>query len=72
MSFAANTCARSAPNCPDAFALLSYSQSTDPDSAHFADQTQRYSEKQWLDMPFCEADIDTAKISEMTLEGTSP
>ena len=53
--------------CPDAFAVLTYSQSTDPSSPHFADMTRLYSEKGWNDMPFCEADIEAAKISEMTV-----
>ena len=54
-------------DCPDAFALLSYSQSTDPDSAHFADQTRLYSEKRWVDMPFCSTDINATKIGQVEL-----
>jgi len=37
--------------------ILSYSQSEDPRSAHFADQTRLYSQSQWLDLPFHEEDI---------------
>ncbi|MBI1402233.1 MAG: penicillin acylase family protein [Porphyrobacter sp.] len=33
-------------------ALLSYSQSTDPSSPHFADQTRAYSAKRWYRLPF--------------------
>tara|TARA_R110002072_G_scaffold301164_3_gene480246 strand:+ start:23958 stop:26282 length:2325 start_codon:yes stop_codon:yes gene_type:complete len=41
----------------DARGILSYSQSEDPRSPHFADQTRLYSQSQWLDLPFYEADI---------------
>lgn len=54
-------------DCPDAYAVLTYSQSTDPASPHFADQTQLYSDKQWVDMPFCEADIEATKVSELVV-----
>ncbi|MFP2926399.1 acylase [Pyxidicoccus sp. 3LG] len=37
--------------------LLTYSQSTSPASPYFADQTWLYSQKQWVDMRFTEADI---------------
>ena len=42
---------------PNAQAFLSYSQSTNPASPHFADQTQRFSAKQWITLPFTEAAI---------------
>lgn len=51
------------PDCPDAYAILTYSQSSDPDSAHFADQTRLYSNKGWVDVPFCDEDIEAAKVS---------
>ncbi len=41
----------------DARAILSYSQSEDPRSEHYADQTRLYSQSQWLDLPFYEEDI---------------
>ena len=50
--------------CPDAFAVLTYSQSTDPASPHFADLTRVYSAEEWNDMPYCPEDIEAAKISE--------
>jgi acyl-homoserine-lactone acylase len=37
--------------------LLTYSQSTNPASPYFADQTWLYSRKQWVDMRFTEAEI---------------
>lgn len=42
---------------PRARALLTYSESSDPDSPHFADQTQRFSEKQWRPVVFTEDEI---------------
>lgn len=51
-------------DCPDAFAVLTYSQSTDPASPHFADLTRVYSAEEWNDMPYCPEDIEAAKISE--------
>ncbi|NMO20498.1 hypothetical protein HPC49_34725 [Pyxidicoccus fallax] len=37
--------------------VLAYSQSTNPASPYFADQTWMYSRKDWVDMRFTEADI---------------
>jgi acyl-homoserine-lactone acylase len=39
-------------NWPDARAIVTYSQSTDPDSAHFSDMTQLFSDEGWVDLPF--------------------
>jgi acyl-homoserine-lactone acylase len=41
----------------NAQAFLSYSQSTDPASPWFADQTLRFSAKQWITLPYTEAAI---------------
>jgi acyl-homoserine-lactone acylase len=38
-------------------ALLSYSQSENPESEHYADQTRLFSQKQWLPMRFTEQQI---------------
>jgi acyl-homoserine-lactone acylase len=43
--------------CPDARTLLTYSQSADPTSPHYADQTRLFSRNQWVHAPFCENDI---------------
>lgn len=53
--------------CPDAYAMLSYSQSTDPASDHYADLTRLYSQKGWNDMPYCPNDIEADKISETVI-----
>ncbi|MCY4213816.1 MAG: penicillin acylase family protein [Gammaproteobacteria bacterium] len=50
--------------CPIAETLLVPSQSSDPDSPHFADQTELYSRKAWVRFPYCEADISAAQIGE--------
>ena len=50
---------------PVADAILSYSQSTDPASPHYADQTRRYSAKEWHRLPFSDADIEAARIGEV-------
>jgi acyl-homoserine-lactone acylase len=42
---------------PRGAALLSYSQSANPRSPHYADQTRRFSRKQWLPMRFSERQI---------------
>jgi acyl-homoserine-lactone acylase len=55
---------------PVADAILSYSQSTNPASPHFADQTRAYAVKGWHRLPFSAADIaghaiaDTKRIAE--------
>jgi acyl-homoserine-lactone acylase len=46
--------------CPDTRAILTYSQSTDPTSPHFADQTRLFSRHGWNDVPFCTADVRSA------------
>jgi acyl-homoserine-lactone acylase len=48
--------------CPDAYAILTYSQSTNPASPFYADMTRLYSNKEWVDMPFCEADIRAQQV----------
>ena len=54
-------------DCPDANAVLTYSQSTDPASPHYADSTKLYSQSGWIDMPFCEADRDAQEIRRETV-----
>ena len=41
----------------DARGILSYSQSEEADSPYVVDQTQLYSQKQWLKLPFTEQEI---------------
>ena len=54
--------------CPDSYAILTYSQSTDPASDHYSDATKLYSNSGWIDMPFCEADRDAQELRRETIE----
>jgi acyl-homoserine-lactone acylase len=45
------------PNGPDARAIVTYSQSTDPANPNYADMTQLFSDYGWVTMPFAERDI---------------
>ncbi|MEL6238470.1 MAG: penicillin acylase family protein [Pseudomonadota bacterium] len=49
---------------PVADAILSYSQSTNPASPHYADQTRNYAGKTWHRLPFTDEEIAAAKIGE--------
>ncbi|WP_394428481.1 penicillin acylase family protein [Streptomyces sp. SGAir0957] len=44
-------------HCPVARTLLTYSQSSNPNSPHYADQTHLYARKKWVTERFCEQDI---------------
>ncbi|MFJ7068200.1 penicillin acylase family protein [Streptomyces sp. NPDC101115] len=43
--------------CPVARTLLTYSQSSDPNSPHYSDQTRLYAGERWVTARFCEKDI---------------
>ncbi|MFI9169635.1 penicillin acylase family protein [Streptomyces lincolnensis] len=43
--------------CPVARTLLTYSQSSNPNSPHFSDQTRLFSGERWVTSRFCERDI---------------
>jgi acyl-homoserine-lactone acylase len=45
------------PSGPDARAIVTYSQSTDPENPHYADMTKLYSQSGWVTMPYAEGDI---------------
>jgi acyl-homoserine-lactone acylase len=59
--------------CPDDRSIVTYSQSENPNSPYFADQTQLFSNKQWNDPPFCESEVlaDDPDITSIT-ECTNP
>jgi acyl-homoserine-lactone acylase len=44
-------------NWPDVRAIVTYSQSTDPDSPHFSDMTQVFSDQEWVTFPYRMGDI---------------
>jgi acyl-homoserine-lactone acylase len=43
--------------CPVGATILTYSESSNPASPHFADQTKLFSHKEWLTDRFCQAQI---------------
>lgn len=45
------------PNGPECEAIMSFSQSTDPDSPYFSDQTELYSDKKWRACHYAQKDI---------------
>lgn len=51
-------------NGPVADAILSYSQSTDPTSPHFSDQTELYAAKRWHRLPFSPPEIEAQRKGE--------
>jgi len=55
---------------PQAEMLLSYSQSHDPESAFFSDQTQQYSQLQWRPVRFTESEVadNTVRTLELRQE----
>jgi acyl-homoserine-lactone acylase len=56
---------------PVAEGFVTYSQSTDPASPHYADFTREYSAKRWYRFPFRPAEIEEKKISRIRLLGTA-
>ena len=53
--------------CPDARTLLTYSQSSDPTSPHYFDQTKLFSTSGWVTDRFCEQDVAKATLSSVRL-----
>ncbi len=55
--------------CPVADVIISHSNSSDPASDHYSDQSKLYSNKEWVRFPFCEDEITAAQIGEtLTIE----
>jgi acyl-homoserine-lactone acylase len=55
------------PEGPRSQGILTYSQSTDPTSPFYSDQTRAYSGKQWDDLLFTEAAVEAATVSRQSL-----
>ncbi|MGW6736574.1 penicillin acylase family protein [Streptomyces sp. NPDC055013] len=51
-----------AGRCPVARTLLTYAQSSNPNSAHFRDQTRLFSGERWVTARFCEKDILSSPV----------
>jgi len=59
--------------CPDDRSILTYSQSENPDSPYFADQTRMFSNKEWVDPPFCASEVnDNPSLTTQVLDGCMP
>ncbi|MCW3000007.1 MAG: hypothetical protein JWN65_3556 [Solirubrobacterales bacterium] len=58
------------PGCPDVRTILTYGESANPDSVHTSDQTKAFSQKRWVKLPFCAADLerDTAATRTHTVD----
>ena len=56
---------------PEAEALLSYSQSGDPNSPHFDDQTQLYAEKAWRPIRYTPVDIEENAVSTRIISSSN-
>ena len=50
--------------CLIADVILVPSNSTNPESPHFSDQSKLYSNKEWVRFPFCEDEMEAAQIGE--------
>ncbi len=58
--------------CPDARTLLTYSQSANPNSPHYVDQTKLFSASRWVTDRFCRADVLAATLSTTHLTAGTP
>ncbi len=52
---------------PIAQAIVTYSQSTDPESPHFSDMTQVFSDQGWVTFPYQVRDIKKEQIGSISL-----
>ncbi len=55
-------------DCPIAFGAMPYSQSSDPASPHHRDASVLYSLGEWIDLPFCQTDIDDQEVRRQYIE----
>lgn len=53
---------------PMAKAVLTYSQSPEPDSEFYSDLTKLYSKNQWIDLPFTEEEINSDLVRKEVLK----
>ena len=58
--------------CPDARTILTYSQSTNPNSPFFADQTRLYSDKRWVPVRFCGHNVRRHTVTKTTVRSGGP
>jgi acyl-homoserine-lactone acylase len=55
-------------NWPDVRAIVTYSQSTDPDSPHFSDMTRVFSDQEWVTFPFQMGEVQQDLIEHKFLQ----
>ena len=55
--------------CPLASAVVTYSESANPASPHYADQTRLFSHKKWAPVYFCPAAVNAHAVSKLTVRG---
>jgi len=55
---------------PDAYGILTYSQSQEADSPHYNDQTELYSSGKWIQFPFTDEEIEADLVRELRLTGS--
>ena len=53
---------------PEADAILTYSQSPEPDSSYYSDLTKVYSQSNWIDLPFTDDQIQEKLVREENLQ----
>jgi acyl-homoserine-lactone acylase len=58
--------------CPDARTIVTYSQSENPESPYYGDQTRMYSRKQWNDVRFCAEEVVTSPVIRVSEVGCVP
>jgi acyl-homoserine-lactone acylase len=54
------------PGCPDVRTILTYGESTNPESPHYADQTKLFSRKGWVAVPFCPQQLERDRSAVRT------
>lgn len=57
---------------PVAEAIMTYGQSSEPDSQHAFDQLEMFAEKKWLPLPFHPEDIAQTRIGDVLRLGVGP
>ena len=53
--------------CPNDRSILTYSLSENPNSKYYADQTRMFSQKKWVDPPFCAKEVAKTAASVKTV-----
>jgi acyl-homoserine-lactone acylase len=62
---------RGSGGCPVARTVLTYSESDNPDSPHYADQTELFSRKGWVNAAFCASDVAAQAVSVQVVRGSA-